>query len=54
MKGDTDKALWMITKSQADLYAEKLRLEKVGLNLIKNLNYKSNGITCDTGDRIAL
>lgn len=38
MKGDTDKALWMITKSQADLYTEKMRLGKVGQNLLKNLN----------------
>lgn len=44
MKGNLDKALWMITKSQADLYAEKIRLEKVGLNLIKNLDYKDNNI----------
>ncbi len=44
MKGNLDKALWIITKSQADLYAEKIRLEKVGLNLIKNLDYKDNNI----------
>lgn len=44
MKGNFDKALWMITKSQADLYTEKIRLERVGLNLIKNLNYKNDNI----------
>lgn len=38
MKGNKDKTLWMITKSQADLYAEKMRLEKVGSHLIKHLN----------------
>lgn len=42
MKGNSDKALWMITKSQADLYTEKMRLERVGLNLIKNLDYKND------------
>jgi|GEM_PF-6207251 len=42
MKGNTDKALWMITKSQADLYAEKNRLKRVGLNLIENLKDKNN------------
>lgn len=47
MKGNSDKALWMITKSQADLYAEKMRLEKVSLSLIKNLNYKGNNIKKD-------
>ncbi|MBL4934518.1 MerR family DNA-binding transcriptional regulator [Clostridium sp. YIM B02515] len=47
IKGNTDKALWMITKSQADLYAEKMRLEKVGINLIKNLDYKSKNIKKD-------
>lgn len=47
MKGNDHKALWMITKSQADLYAEKMRLERVGLNLIKNLNYKSSDIKKD-------
>ncbi|GLC31722.1 MerR family transcriptional regulator [Clostridium omnivorum] len=47
MKGNDHKALWMITKSQADLYAEKMRLERVGQNLIKNLNYKSSDIKKD-------
>ena len=41
MKGNKDKALWMITKSQADFYEEKIRLERIGLNLIKNLKDKS-------------
>jgi len=44
MKGNKDKALWMVTKSQADLYAEKIRLERVGINLIENLNEKSNSV----------
>lgn len=44
MKGNKDKALWMITKSQADLYSEKIRLKKVGLNLIENLNNKNNNV----------
>ncbi|ERI91911.1 transcriptional regulator, MerR family [Clostridiales bacterium oral taxon 876 str. F0540] len=47
MKGNTNKALWMITKSQADLYAEKIRLGKVGQNLIKNLDYKSDNVRKD-------
>lgn len=42
MKGNKDRSLWMITKSQADLYDEKFRLERVSINLIENLNDKSN------------
>jgi len=34
MKGNKDKTLWMLTKSQADLYVEKMRLERVILNLM--------------------
>ncbi|MDV4149783.1 MerR family DNA-binding transcriptional regulator [Clostridium sp. AL.422] len=44
MKGNLDKALWMITKSQSDLYNEKLRLERVSLNLINTLNDKDNNM----------
>lgn len=44
MKGNTNKALWMITKSQADLYTEKMRFERIGLNLIKNLDNKNDNI----------
>ena len=47
MKGNLNKALWMITKSQADLYTEKMRLERVALNLIKNLNYKNDNLKKD-------
>lgn len=47
MRGNKYKALWMITKSQADLYTEKMRLERVGLNLIENLNDKSDSIKKD-------
>lgn len=47
MKGSTDKALWMITKSQADLYTEKMRFERIGMNLIKNLDYKNDNIKKD-------
>lgn len=54
MKGNSDKALWMITKSQADLYTEKMRLEKVGLNLIKNLDYKSNSIKKDKNNLMTI
>jgi DNA-binding transcriptional MerR regulator len=54
MKGNSDKALWIITKSQADLYAEKMRLEKVGLNLIKNLDYKSNNLKKDKNDLMTI
>lgn len=54
MKGNSDKALWIITKSQADLYAEKMRLEKVGLNLIKNLEYKSTNLKNDKNDLMTI
>jgi DNA-binding transcriptional MerR regulator len=54
MKGNDHKALWMITKSQADLYAEKMRLEKVGLNLIKNLNYKNDNIKKDKNNLMTI
>lgn len=54
MKGNDHKALWMITKSQADLYAEKMRLERVGLNLIKNLNYKSSNIKKDKNNLMTI
>jgi DNA-binding transcriptional MerR regulator len=54
MKGNSEKALWIITKSQADLYAEKMRLEKVGLNLIKNLDYKSNNLKKDKNDLMTI
>jgi DNA-binding transcriptional MerR regulator len=54
MKGNSDKALWMITKSQADLYNEKIRLERVGLNLIKNLNYKSDNIKNDKNNLMTI
>lgn len=47
MKGNKDKSLWMITKSQADLYAEKIRLERVGINLIESLNDKSSSVKKD-------
>ena len=47
MKGNKDKALWMITKSQADLYNEKIRLERVGINLLENLNDKSKNLKED-------
>ncbi len=47
MKGNNDQALWMITKSQADLYAEKIRLERVGQNLIKNLYDIKNKVNED-------
>ncbi|MCM0650109.1 MerR family DNA-binding transcriptional regulator [Clostridium swellfunianum] len=54
MKGNSDKALWMITKAQADLYAEKVRLEKVGLNLIKNLDYRGNNIKKDKNNLMTI
>lgn len=54
IKGNDHKALWMITKSQADLYAEKMRLERVGLNLIKNLNYKSSDIKKDKNNLMTI
>ncbi len=54
MKGNTDIALWMITKSQADLYAEKVRLERVGLNLIKNLGNKSDCIKKDKNNLMTI
>ena len=44
MKGNSNKALWMITKSQTDLYNEKMRLERVALHLIDNLSDKSDNI----------
>jgi DNA-binding transcriptional MerR regulator len=47
MKGNKDKSLWMITRSQADLYAEKIRLERVGINLIESLNDKSSSVKKD-------
>jgi DNA-binding transcriptional MerR regulator len=54
MKGNTDKALWMITKAQADLYAEKTRFERIGLNLIKNLEYKSENIKKDKNNLMTI
>lgn len=54
IKGNDHKALWMITKSQADLYAEKMRLERVGLNLIKNINYKSSNIKKDKNNLMTI
>lgn len=38
MRGNLDKSLWMITKSQADLYSEKIRLEKVSILLKKYIS----------------
>ena len=44
MKVNSNKALWMITKSQTDLYNEKMRLERVALHLIDNLSDRSDNI----------